>query len=319
MRSFWKFAVPVLSIALLAAAAIAWRMQNTKIQQLKLTYDAKALQIKAERGDAESQADLAGIYENGSGKPQDFSEAVRWYRTASDQGSARAQFGLGRLYYYGHGVPQDFNEALRWYHKSADQGYARAQGGLGFMYANGTGVPRDYSEAVRWYRKAVDQGDAKAEYNLGLLYYHGNGLPQDKAEARRLFQKAADKGDEYALRTVSQQLSTLGKYRLLIQFCLGLWLALDFVSFNYLEPGKGLQSIRQKVITACGVLCMLSVGLEWYGYNRHIFRRPDYGITWATWLRWSLRIIWLALFLYALWSRKGSDLPTKLAADDTKP
>ena len=294
-------------IALLAGAAVAWRMHNSSIQQLKLANDAKTLQTKAEQGDADSQADLAGIYENGSGVPQDFSEAVRWYRTASDQGSARAQFGLGRLYYFGRGVPQDFTEALRWYHKSADQGYARAQGGLGVMYANGTGVPRDYSEAVRWYCKAVDQDDAKAEYNLGRLYYYGNGLPQDRAEARRLFQKAADKGDEYALRTISRQLSTLGKYSLLIEFCLGLWLALDFVSFNYLEPGKGLHSTRQKAITACGVLCMLSIGLEWYGYSSHRFRLPDYGITWATWVLWSLQMLWIALAIYAIRLRIGSD------------
>jgi hypothetical protein len=319
MRPFWKIAASVLCIVLLAGAAIVWRMHSAKLQKLKLTDDAKAFQTKAEQGDAESQTNLASMYEYGSGVPQDFTEAVRWYRTASDQGNARAQFGLGSMYYYGRGEPQDFSEALRWYRKSADQGYGRAQNGLGFMYAQGTAVSQDYSEAVRWYRRAADQGDAKAEYNLGRMYYYGNGLPQNRTEARRLFLKAADQGDEYALRTVSEQLSTLGKYRLLIQFCLGLWCALDFVSFNYLEPNKGLKSVRQKVITVCGVLYMLSAGLEWYGYTHFMFRRLDYGITWSTWLRWSISTIWIALFLYFLWSRKRIDPQTKIVADETSP
>jgi len=31
------------------------------------------------------------------------------------------------MYYRGTGVPQDFSEALRWYRKAADQNYADAQ------------------------------------------------------------------------------------------------------------------------------------------------------------------------------------------------
>src|SRR5258708_34225129 len=79
-----------------------------------------------------------------------------------------AQSDLGFRYFKGQGVPQDYAEAVRWYRKAAEKGDAKAQYGLGFMYREGQGVPQDYAEAVRWYRKAADQGDAKAQRALGF-------------------------------------------------------------------------------------------------------------------------------------------------------
>ena len=78
-----------------------------------------------------------------------------------------AQCQLAVMYGNGTGVPQDHAEAVRWYRLAADQGQARAQVNLGVMYANGTGVPQDHIEAVRLYRLAADQGVADAQYNPG--------------------------------------------------------------------------------------------------------------------------------------------------------
>ena len=68
----------------------------------------------------------------------------------------------------GLGVPQDYKEAVKWYRLSAEQGVAQAQYKLGWMYSNGLGVPQDYKEAVKWYRLSAEQGDAQAQYNLGV-------------------------------------------------------------------------------------------------------------------------------------------------------
>ena len=38
--------------------------------------------------------------------------------------------------------PEDYAQAVSWYRKAAQQGYAEAQYTLGWMYANGRGVPR---------------------------------------------------------------------------------------------------------------------------------------------------------------------------------
>ncbi|MGO9417290.1 MAG: SEL1-like repeat protein, partial [Syntrophobacteraceae bacterium] len=38
------------------------------------------------------------------------------------QGNANAQFLLGAIYYDGKGAPQDYSEAIKWYRKAAERG-----------------------------------------------------------------------------------------------------------------------------------------------------------------------------------------------------
>ncbi len=45
----------------------------------------------AEAGHAYAQAILGKMYENGEGVPQDYKEAVKWYRLAAEQGQVNAQ------------------------------------------------------------------------------------------------------------------------------------------------------------------------------------------------------------------------------------
>jgi TPR repeat protein len=48
------------------------------------------------------------MYEQGHGVPQDYAEAVKWYRLAAEQGNAEGQIALGNLYVDGSGVPTDY-------------------------------------------------------------------------------------------------------------------------------------------------------------------------------------------------------------------
>ena len=57
----------------------------------------------------------------------------------AEQGYAEAQNNLGMMYYFGDGVPQDYQEAVKWYRKAAEQELAKAQFTLGAMYGNGEG------------------------------------------------------------------------------------------------------------------------------------------------------------------------------------
>ena len=66
------------------------------------------------------------------------------------QGLARAQYNPGLMYADGEGVPQDYAEAVRWYRLAADQGLAGAQLNLGLISASGSGVPQNYVEAHMW-------------------------------------------------------------------------------------------------------------------------------------------------------------------------
>ena len=81
---------------------------------------------------------------------------------AAVKGFATAQNNLGEMYRLGHGVPQDYAEAMRWYRRAAEGDLPIAQSNLGTVYLAGLGVRRDYVEAARWYRLAAEQRFARA-------------------------------------------------------------------------------------------------------------------------------------------------------------
>jgi len=82
---------------------------------------------KAEAGDAKAQHNLGACYCEGKGVPQDYKEAVKWYRKSETR---QSQYKLGLCYENGNGVPKDKKEALDWYKKSADQNYEDAKKAL---------------------------------------------------------------------------------------------------------------------------------------------------------------------------------------------
>lgn len=173
--------------------------------------DLQALHTQAAQGDAEAQIRLGRMYRHGLGVPQDFQEAVKWYRKAADQGNAEAQFRLGMLYEFGRGVPRDFVQAAKWYEKAAAQGNAKALNRIGRMYAQGEGVPRDSVQAVKWYEKAAAQGDAEGQLAMGVAYENGVGVPRDYVRAYMWFNLAAarEKDDAQKFFIVNRDRVTL--------------------------------------------------------------------------------------------------------------
>ena len=109
------------------------------------------------------------MYSNGQGVPQDYKEAVRWYRLSAEQGDAKAQNNLAVMYEKGQGVPQDYKEAVRLYRLSAEQGFAIAQFNLGVMYYNGQGVPQDYVLAHMWWSISSANGNKNAIKNRNII------------------------------------------------------------------------------------------------------------------------------------------------------
>ena len=117
-------------------------------------------------------------------------------RGAAERGDAEAQYNLAVLYEQGRGYPQDLLQAAEWYRKAADQGFMQAQYNLGSLYADGEGVGQDLAQAAEWYRKAADQGLKEAQHDLAVLLDLGDGVERDKAEATRLFQLAAEQAPQ---------------------------------------------------------------------------------------------------------------------------
>ena len=121
---------------------------------------------------------------------------------------------IGNLYEHGLGVPQDFDQALRWYRQAYLAGNATAANNIGTCYQHGRGVPVDYAEALRWYHLADEGGNAGAAYNIGYLYQYGHGVTQDLTEARRWIERSAAQGDPLAqqwlerMKTAAQRENT---------------------------------------------------------------------------------------------------------------
>jgi len=109
----------------------------------------------AEKGDKWCQSMLAKTYYLGIGAPQNYPEAMKWYRKAAEKGDAAAQNSLGGMYAEGKGTPQNHAEAVKWYQRAAEQGHPGAQGTLGGLYSTGQGVARDYLQAHKWYNLAA--------------------------------------------------------------------------------------------------------------------------------------------------------------------
>jgi uncharacterized protein len=71
------------------------------------------------RGNANAQAFLGFMYQNGFGAPQAYDAATDLYFQAANSGNPFAQSMLGLMYDKGHGVPQDFILAYKWLNLAA--------------------------------------------------------------------------------------------------------------------------------------------------------------------------------------------------------
>ena len=85
------------------------------------------LKKKAESGDTPSQCQLGECYKEGILVSKDYSEALKWYRMASDFGVAAARYDIGVMHLKGEGVPMDYVEAYAWFNLSVAGGYEFAR------------------------------------------------------------------------------------------------------------------------------------------------------------------------------------------------
>ena len=65
-------------------------------------------------------------------------------------------------------MPQDYAEALSWFRKAAGQNFPEAERNLGGMYLSGLGVEKDPAEGMKWIRKAaLDEESPEDESGSG--------------------------------------------------------------------------------------------------------------------------------------------------------
>lgn len=89
----------------------------------------ETLERAAEQGNIEAQVKIGLAYYNGSGVPQNYRAAFRWFSRAAKAGHPEAQYRLGEILYFGQGgIPADEERAFELYRLAANQGHSRAQG-----------------------------------------------------------------------------------------------------------------------------------------------------------------------------------------------
>ena len=148
----------------------------------------------ADKGDLESQMDLAYIYLYGDSETeQDFEKALHYYTLAADQKDPVALNNLGSLYFSGIGTTgRNIKKALRLFSEAAALGNDNAALNLAFIYL--TGGKKDASRNQRAI-KLFEQAQAKnniAKFMLGYAYYKGFVVPQNYEKAFQLVKEAAD-------------------------------------------------------------------------------------------------------------------------------
>jgi|SRR5579872_5172051 len=138
--------------------------------------------------DAEKDlAAAAKAYEN-----KDYGTAYTIWEPLAESGSAPAQFNLALLFYDGRGIPQDFERAAKWFEKSADQGYVSAERNLGELYFAGKGVKRDYVQSYKWFSICAAAGNDTCAEHRDIV---AKKLSASKlAEAQRLTRDWKPKG-----------------------------------------------------------------------------------------------------------------------------
>ena len=80
-------------------AESSWRIAlfQIRFKNAASPADIPALKRSAEQGDGQAQIALGRLYCSGTAVPENYAEAVDWWRTAADQGLASAQDSVGMM------------------------------------------------------------------------------------------------------------------------------------------------------------------------------------------------------------------------------
>jgi hypothetical protein len=178
---------------------------------------------EAKLGNPVAAYNLGKIYESGGdGVPQDFGQAVAWYKLAADVGTLPtqfngqelgpdaadlifaaqlyAQYNLGRLYEAGQGVPKDVAAAVQWYQRAGQQDLDVAQQRLVRIFRQGEGtVAPNPVESTKWLERLAQGGNVPAMADLGTAYLQGVGVEKNAKIAHDWYLRGASQGNGEAL------------------------------------------------------------------------------------------------------------------------
>ena len=156
-------------------------------------------------GHWKAQFNLAGMYLQGSGVPQDIEKAIALTEDLMQKGVPAAWDNMGSFYMGGVGpIKQDATVAYAFWQKAADMGSMAAQTYIGEKLAANHDEPPSFwgnrPIGLKMLQCAFSQGSAKAAYELGLTL---DDTSQDYSNALAVLHGGVKIGSEDSARRLS--------------------------------------------------------------------------------------------------------------------
>ena len=133
---------------------------------------------------------LGEIFLRGKWKPANYAKAKEYLEMAMDRGQSESLASLAWMYQKGLGVAKDSQKAFLLLEKSAQEGNVVGYIAMATMYMNGDGVEKDLKKAFECVKRGADEGEPNSCNILGELFISGRGTQVDLEEAANYLHKA---------------------------------------------------------------------------------------------------------------------------------
>ena len=146
----------------------------------------------AEKGDVDSQREVADCFFWGIGTVKDQATAVSFYEKAANAGDIYSIKKMAECRRDGTGIEKSLPAMVGWYQKAAEADDGDSMLILGGCHMAGTGVDADPTAAAGWYEKAANHGVIPAMVKFGNCLHHGIGVEQNLDAAAPWYVKALE-------------------------------------------------------------------------------------------------------------------------------
>lgn len=119
---------------------------------------------------------------------------INGFLAAAEDGDLKAQHQLALIYIQGEAVPQNFAEAEKWLRKASEADHLPSKRELGILIASGSVKGKYETEAYDLLIGPLDRLDPRSVYYLALMYENGKGVEKDILNSIRLYGIAASLG-----------------------------------------------------------------------------------------------------------------------------
>ena len=178
------------------SAAYAFKQGEIYWSQKKHATGLKWYLIAVDKGHVAATKKAAECYHYGWAGVKDYVKAIELFHKLVDDGAADSE--VLHLLAYSYYSLENYTEAIKWFKTACEKGDTNSLFYVGHCYYWGLGVEKNYTEAVKWYRQAAESGCSTSMCCLGVAYYFGEGVEKNYTEAKKFWQMAAKKGSEQA-------------------------------------------------------------------------------------------------------------------------